>query len=236
MFEGAKALAPLAAIREQPLLNEAECGRAVDDLFALRARWVQRAASLPCYTFGAAAYLDATPSRADYLGAHDRDGPLLAERFGWIHERVARTIAAATGKPAFLRPAGAWPGFHIFLGHPAFRCALGKVHLDKQHRLLDWTPAEGAQPDAGTLSFTLPIALPATGGGLYFWPDARADLESAAPSGPPRLHSYALGQITLHRGNVWHQIAPTPGMSARDRRITMQGHAMRCRDGWSIYW
>lgn len=229
--------APLSVaenFREVALLSAAECARAADTLLALREHWMRRTSALPFFTLGAASYIDAQGGIGAYRACVRRDDPLLSEQFGWIHARIADAIAAATGIPAYFRKKGGRPGFHIFLGHPAFRRPLASVHRDRQFLLLDWSPAEDPVPDAEPLSFTLPLALPASGGGLNVWPDAVDEEQAKAMT--PQLHPYAVGQLTMHSGNLVHQIAPMPRMMPQDRRITIQGHAIRCRKGWSIYW
>ena len=66
------------------------------------------------------------------------------------------------------------------------------------------------------------------------------------PDGPPDTECWFAvveveegRRLVLHSGHLVHQIAPTRGLEAgnpADTRATLQGHAIRCGDTWSVYW
>jgi hypothetical protein len=226
-----------------PLLNEQECARALDDVMALRDHWTQRAVDVPFYTLGVASYLDARQSQVDYRKLAAQINPLLSERFGWLHDRVKDRVSEATGLPAVWLPSAALPGFHVFLAHWAFAIAPSAIHFDTQHRLLDWGDLPGAD-FSDLLSYTLPLQLPESGGGLNIWnldqrdfPDTKSkEFFDAARGLKPTFHEYRVGNIVMHSGNLLHQMAGTARMDGADRRITLQGHGTRADGRIYLYW
>jgi hypothetical protein len=226
-----------------PLLEPKECGRVLDDVLALRERWTKRASDVPFFTLGVASYLDARQSQADYRKRAAESNPLLRDHFDWLLERVKKRVSDATGLKASWLPNAALPGFHVFLAHWAFTIAPSAVHFDTQHRLLDWSDLPGAD-FSDLLSFTLPIQLPATGGGLNIWnidqrdfPDTQSKAFFDAARGlKPTLHEYRVGHIVMHSGNLLHQMAGTARMESDDRRVTLQGHGTRANGQIYLYW
>ncbi len=225
------------------LLDPQDCRRAADDLLALRDCWIRRNALVPFFTFGAASYLDAAHSRARYLELAADFNPRLRNRFGWLLDQVSAAISASLGFKTQWHAHGALPGFHIFLAHPAFSLPVASIHFDRQYLLIDWSGVP--DPDFNApLSFTLPIELPAAGGGLKTWSTRETQFNemrekqqgNLALSLPFELHEYRIGELVIHSGNMLHQIAPSPRMEPGDRRITLQGHGIRAGDRIYLYW
>ncbi len=134
----------------------------------------------------------------------------------------------------------ALPGFHIFLASPDFVGKGGSIHFDLQYLQANWDQYKAVDFN-NPLSFTLTLALPRLGGGLYFWdqlydPTSPFDIETETQ----RLHRhflpYEVGKMALHDGKLLHQIAPASEYDEQDRRITMQGHALFCDGSWRLYW
>jgi hypothetical protein len=234
-------------MQKTPILDPAECERTRMLVHRLRPYWVQRA-PLPFFTLGAATYMDAVEGRHQaYRAAAGRLNQVLSEHFEWLYGRVHGALASILQGNVTAAPGLALPGFHIFLTHPAFAQPLASVHLDLQYREHDWTCL--GEPDfTRPVSFTLAIAIPAAGSGLYVWPQTLAEVqtmhagqehaatENATRSQQPRLVPYSAGAIVVHDGHVPHQIAPPPRIGPGDERITLQGHAVRCGDTWYTYW
>jgi hypothetical protein len=232
----------MGTVRRISVLAEDECGLVARELRSLRSRWCGRRPGLPFYTLGAAAYLDARSATADYESRAASDDPLLRERFGWIHERVAAALADLLEGPTRVVPEHAAPGFHLYLSHPIFERPIAEVHFDRQQHRLDWGDAEidWERP----ISFTLPIALPRNGGGLHTWdvsfaemaPLAREARRERFRTAQRRYEGYRAGEMVVHSGHLLHQAAPGVRLTGEDERFTMQGHALR-RDGvWELYW
>jgi hypothetical protein len=181
--------------------------------------------------------------RDSYLTLAGTTNPLLSEHFGWLHDRVLAALAKLLGRKVVLAPGLAVPGFHIFLAHPAFLQPVASVHLDLQYLQHPWKdlgPPDFDHP----VSFTLPVSLPAGGGGLRVWRqgvgDARrldaAEMQALLNRQDPEHVPYAAGSLVIHDGHLVHQIAPAVCLAADDERITLQGHALRCDDVWYAYW
>ncbi len=230
-------------LTEIPLLASPECAAVRDEVLTLRDLWVQRHPQLPFFTLGAPSYLDAVEDATAYRDRTARTTPVLRARLGWLYERLRRRLAAELGEPAHYDDERSLPGFHVFVCHPAFRTVPASVHVDRQFAHLDWAGHAGAD-FAHPLSFTLPIVLPALGAGLRVWdvhvgvgerPSA-AELREWMAQSSPTVHSYTRGRLVLHSGNQVHQIEPQRAADDTGERITLQGHAIRCADGWHLYW
>lgn len=81
------------------------------------------------------------------------------------------TDKQATGKECRLADGQALPGFHIFRAHQQFLNPVASMHIDLQHKTLQWQEELQVDPETNTLSFTLALALPKSGAGLNTWPD-----------------------------------------------------------------
>jgi hypothetical protein len=231
-------------IVERPLFDEAECAEIGRQVMALEPMWTRRNEWVPFYTVGSASYLDCrnAAARAAYLARAAEDNPLLRARFGWAYERLASALAESLGEPVEYAPAFALPGFHVFQPCMVFEQPFASVHLDLQYRLLDW---EDASPDfTRPLSFTVAIALPATGGGLQSWdlhlddigPRKDDEITRYAKRVDPSFHPYRLGWLNRHSGHLVHRIAPMTFDEAGTPRITLQGHGVCCGGTWRLYW
>ena len=224
------ALTPLTL---QPF-SEQECQEIADRVRFLRVPCSERFAwekrNPIMWTLGTASYLDATNSEQIYDQKASRTNALLIDHFNWVYQRLLQTLRDhwAPRQVDYLK---SLPGFHIFRCDSALMCwPLASVHQDQQEQLLSWDDV----PDE-TMSFTVPIELPVSGGGLWMWDD---DV-----SHPIQLLGkkktfipYEPGRMVLHNGKRFHQIAPAAKTEPNALRITLQGHAVRIGDRWWVYW
>lgn len=51
----------------------------------------------------------------------------------------------------------------------------------------------------------------------------------------PKVVEYKVGRLFYHTGHVLHQIIPGFDLKPDDRRITLQGHGIKCDGVWQIY-
>ncbi|MBO6783714.1 MAG: hypothetical protein JJ899_10655, partial [Alphaproteobacteria bacterium] len=221
-----------------PVLDAGECADICARLTALSQHWTPRKAlenqEHVFHTLGAATYLDPP---AIYAREMARANPFLDANFADLYAKVAAAIEAATGMPA--RPADGLghPGFHIFRGEPRVPPGLmfgGTVHMDKPHERHEFPFAI-----AGTLSLTLPVAIPACGAGMYYWTDVPGDLLTG-PKAPHAMSAeqyrwfdttkqfvgYTSGDMVLHDGLTVHQLANPGPTRADEHRISLQGHGV----------
>jgi hypothetical protein len=183
--------------------------------------WRSRAAHAPFFSLGLAAYLDCHAGACAYRNRELRqlNNDLLRLHFGSLLEEVAAAIATVVGEAVhFAEDEAALPGFHIYLPHPTFGAQIASVHRDFQYR--DAFPNCHADD---TLSFTLPLSVPA-GSGLNVWDT----------DGKVAFHGYTKGHLVLHDGLTLHQAVLN--CVGNTERITLQGHAVRRSGKLMLYW
>lgn len=234
-------------VQEIQLLSDAECDRVYQDVHNLRDRWIARRSDVPFFTLGAAAYLDATDGRfSSYSELAGIENEALKENFGWLHERFLECIRDFVQAPCDTHPRFALPGFHVFIGHPAFERPVASKHFDLQYKTIDWSEVGTPRP-AQQLSITVPIRVPTGGAALRVWGVTWEQAREANPESRRRLaeanrhptnHPYRTGVVAIHSGHLLHQIAPFVDPLPEDERITMQAHALPVNDGdrWVVYW
>lgn len=229
-----------------PAIGADNCTRVLRDLHAAQDSWITRAGdgAADFCTLGAATYLDvdSIDDSTDYHARAARQNPVLQADFGWLLEVVRSSIEGYLGMPARFTDEHALPGFHLFFGDAIARPAAAHPHLDRQHTLLEWTGGlDGVPP----ISFTLPVALPAAGGGIDIWDFAERDIggyyddsgyEPVYPEDERTFHPYVLGTLSLIGGNVYHRIGRIDWVRPTDARVTLQGHGVRSQGEWILYW
>lgn len=203
----------------------------------MRSSWIPRYTSIGnpqevvFHTLGRAIYLDIAYSEdpnKDYYACIRNANTLLRSNFSDLFDQVVRIIAEITGDSVSLTENLALPGFHIFERSGLERISNNEPHYDLQHMRVKWPPG---REGGAMLSFTLPIILPACGGGLEVWEDASkyGSLDAA-------YYPYDIGSIFIQEGMVLHRVAKRTGMESNERRITLQGHGVRVSGHWILYW
>lgn len=228
-----------------PLLTPDECQDVVNRLHEARPHWTRRHPMAPFFTLGNPSYLDGgNPPSPAYLEACVGGNAFLAPLFADVYARLEETLARHFQARLARAPRTALPGFHIFLAHKAFTKPVASLHLDLQYEKISW-PEDSFYSTEQPLSFTLALQLPASGGGLTWWPlDEKtvlgmpgAELKEAVRSTPAEFFPYRTGHLALHSGHLLHQISPSPKMEKGEARITLQGHGLWGRDGvLYLYW
>lgn len=231
---------------EIQLLTEAECRDVVRKLWSVHEYWVPRDGRGNFLTLGWATYLDG--SLLDDDGVRDgwaESNRMLYGLFQAELERVRAAIEQWTGQKVVYQKDVPLPGFHVWLSQGIPTQPSASVHFDLQYEPLVRHGVLPAPED--TLSFTLPVALPMTGGGLTYWKDVLLGVSDIDWSGGKTLADvtrdaasshieYSLGKLVLHSGQLAHQISPVPVVRPDDLRITMQGHALLSQSRWILYW
>jgi len=231
--------------QNHPFLNDTERHKLVDQILSLKDYWQNRARSIveiPFYTLGAAEYLDLEESGPEYYQKYlDTMNPLLWESFQWLYQKTQNFFEDLySAQFGYYSEKAALPGFHIFLDDDVFEIPLASRHCDLQYRQIDW---QGMEYDKNLhISFTAYIKLPASGGGMRVWDYTYDDLkdlssderEAKLTESEFQVLHYDEGQIVLHNGHQFHQIAPTDMIQENDYRISFQGHAIKTNDG--KYW
>jgi hypothetical protein len=233
----------LDSLREIDTLTEGECRAAQESIHDLKKQWVVRTPGVPFYTLGAASYLDAPTSFEHFRQRAEYYNPILRTHFAWLYERVVNRLQQVLAEPVECTASMSLPGFHIYLACKLFEKPIAVVHCDLQYELLKWENSEMVDVSR-PLSFTLPIALPRTGGGLKSWDVPYEEIlnlsdeamQLVVRSRPKRYHAYHLGNMVLHSGHMMHQAAPGRDLMMDDERITLQGHAILVDGCWQLYW
>ncbi len=229
------------------VLTSNECDEVAARVIGARAAWRERrpfrVQNHVFHTLGAATYLDPPDIYAAHAVAANS---VLKDAFGDVLARVIDAISARLDVPVRLDDRLALPGFHIFRGNAAAPTGLrfgGTIHVDTPHERHRFGFAV-----ENTLSFTLPIALPATGAGMFWWHDVPPALTDAAATpyamaqpafdwfdANKRAIGYMPGQMVLHDGTTVHQLANDRPTGDDEWRITLQGHGVFGDGGWHLF-
>ena len=197
-------------IKSTPLLEPEACEDLFQRVLEARPHWTARRGEW-MFTLGAASYLDGPA--CDRLARNTN--PVLLATFGDLYDRLGKHFEAALHAPVGYDPAIALPGFHVFVCGPQMRGEQARIHRDTPHLQRAW---DG--PISDPFSFTLPVRLPAAGGGLNYWVGLAA-----------RYLPYEPGRLYVVGPDVVHQIANRVDLADGEYRVTLQGHGVRRSDG-----
>lgn len=223
-----------------PLLSPDECKRVEGEVYALRKLWqVRRPGSYTFYTLGVASYLDFQ----EYYAKAAVLNPDLEKSFAWLYDYLTAALSDCLKCRVAFEPRAARPGFHIFPPNRDLRIPEGNRHFDMQYLRIDW--AERQDLDfLDPISYTLAIRLPRSGGGLNIWPVTKKQFDGmekttrdAVLDRTLQYVPYSVGHLVCHSGLLLHTTGPCNGRLQRDDvRLTLQGHALRCKDTYMLYW
>jgi hypothetical protein len=210
------------------------------------------------YTLGPATYIDCMSNTQMYTMMTMQTNPLLKDYFDWLYDTIIYHIYYEIG-PCRLNESLAYPGFHIFGCKPGedpkvatkeyMERPSATIHIDLQHEKHQSVWNQYSEVDLeNCLSFTLCLEVPKTGAGLNTWNEesikcyeVNNDYSKAIKSleygayGTPTVVPYIPGKMFYFIGPLQHQIAPAHNLSLNDRRITLQGHGVKCDGVWEIY-
>jgi hypothetical protein len=230
----------LSTLGEIDVLSAAECDEVAEAVLGERDRWTARSPSGLFATLGVNAYMDLAPAAdadASYFGPARGSNLMLGQRFAGVHGQLAAALEAELGLPARYAGDLAMPGFHIWAGTGIPTQPTASVHFDLQYQRLLTRP--GYAHASGTVSFTLPVRLPAAGSSLRVWPcryPEDQDRVVAIRQTEPEVVPYHPGRAIVHSGHVLHQIGVTPTVRPGDIRITLQGHGLVVDGELVLYW
>ncbi len=230
----------LSTLGEIDVLSAGECQEVADAVLGDREAWTPRSPSGLFFTLGVNAYMDlahAADAHASYFGPARGANLLLKQRFAGVHAKLAQALEQELGLPTKYADDLAMPGFHIWVGLGIPRRPGASIHFDLQYQRLLTRPQYAHA--SGTVSFTLPVRLPAAGSSLRVWPCTYPDDVSrmaAFQQTDPEIVPYHLGRAIVHNGHVLHQIGATPSVQPGDFRITLQGHGLVVDEVLVLYW
>ena len=213
------------------------------------------------YTLGVATYIDGITDIQYYYDYIKSQNPVFKDYFSWLYDLVIYNLWGEIGEcqvADFL----AYPGFHIFGTKPneppkmATKTYMEQpsatIHVDLQHEQHEFLWNHFKEVDLeNTLSFTLPIQVPTNGGGLNTWEEEsmkqyeidnkytkhmkELDYSKWGDYGEPTVVPYKAGEMFWFIGSLVHQIAPAYNADFNDRRISLQGHGVKCDGVWQLY-
>jgi len=230
----------LSTLGEIDVLSPAECDEVAAAVLSERDRWTSRSPTGMFATLGVNAYMDLAPAAdadAAYFGPARGSNLVLRQRFDGLHGKLAEAMETELGLPARYADDLALPGFHIWAGAGIPTQPVTSIHFDLQYQRLLARP--GYARATGTVSFTLPVRLPASGSSLRVWPcryPQDADRVPVIRQTEPEIVPYHPGRAIVHSGHVLHQIGVTPSVRPGDIRITLQGHGLVVDDELVLYW
>ena len=179
------------------------------------------------YILGTASYLEGTNGTKYYTKQYNKTNKFLYKHYKKLYKKILLYFKQRTNSKVKYR--FAYPGFHIFKCNKLFSFPVASIHQDKQYLNIPLTKDENIDYNK-TLSFTLCLELPPTGGGLYKFENNKNTKVIYKP-----------GYIVCHNGKTTHMIAPSPMPKDNNNtyyRITLQGHGLydKTHDTWWLYW
>ena len=133
------------------------------------------------------------------------------------------------------------------------------IHKDEIFKLNEKALSKYDVVESDLLTFTIPISLQNGGGSVVIWDRDVLDIDSNTeyaqriksfdpklnfyneavlaehPYDVPTVVEYNIGQMFYIIGNPLHQIGFGLDVKKTDRRITLQGHALKCDGVWRIH-
>jgi hypothetical protein len=225
-------------------LTEEECSVVREKVFDLRSYWLNRGGyfEYPFFSLGTASYMDAVNDPQYYYQACKKTNIIIKENFSDLLNKLALFLEEKLGKPTLFHPRMALPGFHIFLSDEIFEIPIASRHVDLQYQLLDWGELKFDHKDC--ISFTVYIRMPSAGSGLYLWDYLFEDLEDMYDQDRQdklskeefEYRQFKKGQLVIHDGLHYHQIAAMENVQESDERISLQGHAILSNGIYYLYW
>jgi len=210
--------------------------KTIEKVFELRSEWTIRTnhfLEIPFYSLGAAVYLDVIDEDLlQYTNSYQKQNPILKNNFSNLHNQIFQTLKEIYSYEFVSYERSALPGFHIFLTDDVFEIPLASRHCDLQYLKIDW--GDLVLDLSRTLSFTLYLKLPKNGGGIYYWDRFYEELkaydqeekEQLLHESQRHLKIFKEGDLFIHNGHQFHQIAPFFDIQEDDQRISLQGHAI----------
>ena len=185
--------------------------------------------------------------------------PVFKRHFSSLYEQLCTSLSEHLNTPCQLIDDLGLPGFHIYgatksegqMDQQFIDSFVGDswshLHVDIQYLPHQPVWDQFSEVDlVNPLTFTLSLQLPESGSALRFWHSIESPTEAQAFNytplderakmiGEANLAKYAPGVLTYFIGHLIHQIPAANPLKATDRRITLQGHGIKCDGIWRLY-
>ncbi len=227
--------------KQFPFVSEQNSAFFAKRILMSRDQWIMRQIEFGFYTLGTPSYLDAAISYSIYLSRCTGSNITLKAIVSPIINAIPIVFSRLLGIPqSNIRHLQntCLPGVHIFTftansnGH-----RLTDFHRDRQHTLIQplIQPVLQNASFFEPISFTLPLQLPTTGGGLLMLQQSSKDNQNSLHL--ERRILYSCGQIVVHDGQNLHRIDDSYKVCETDCRLTLQGHGLIVDDdSFYYYW
>lgn len=184
--------------------------------------WKNR--NLVLSTLGIASYLDGNNFEY-YKKQYLKSNKFLKENYGDLYKIILKYFQSKVSNGINVKYKFALPGFHIFKCNQIFSLPVASKHIDLQFQKLKFNNIKNIDFE-NTLSFTLCLELPKSGGGLYIYENGKQKV------------NYKRGYIVCHHGKTPHMIAPSTYTTDNEYRISLQGHGIydKVKKTWWLYW
>lgn len=185
--------------------------------------------------------------------------PVFQRHFSKLYTELINALSNHFGIRCEIPKELAHPGFHIFGATEsegqmeqsfidAFKGdSWSHLHVDIQYlaHLPFWDQFK--QIDlSNPLTFTMSLELPDAGSSLRYWHSIESANEAHSFNyrpieerknmiGHENSAKYSPGVLTYFIGHLIHQIPATNPLLVTDRRITLQGHGIKCDNTWQLY-
>jgi hypothetical protein len=219
------------------LISDKLADNIYDRVLKLKPHWKKKNPVM--YTLGIGSYIE-----DDYHSKVKESNKLLYNNFSDMYKIVLDYFKSSyPNTNVKYRTDCGLPGFHIFECNSLFSLPVSSVHVDRQWNRIKHYPNEDFDLE-NTLSFTLTIKLPKSGGGLYIFKNIPENCLIPKPLqfnlADKEKINYRKGYFVLHTGNTTHMIANSsnPSTKKQEYRITLQCHGIYDRNNntWWIYW
>jgi hypothetical protein len=157
----------------------------------------------------------------------------LYRHFRLAHERVAAFFEVRYNLPVVYAEELAVPGFHVFSFDGPGEYDGGGWHVDGLHAQVPFFAAHRDEIE-GVVNFTVPFEVPDGGSGMDLEDDIPGSLRRGG--GEAVAVPYLPGVMTFTESEYWHRIGASHCHEPAQRRVTLQGHGVRFRDRWVLYW
>lgn len=166
------------------------------------------------YLFGTASYVHGH-NFEDYKRKYKKSNRIFKKGYSDSSKTILDYFQSRVEKHVKVKYRFAFPGFHIFKCNKLFSLPVASKHIDLQYKRLKFKESENIDFE-NTLSFTLCLKLPKSGGGLYVYEPHKTFVK------------YKEGCIVCLNGKTPHMIAPSPLVSNNKKTSESPYKVMEC--------
>jgi hypothetical protein len=185
--------------------------------------------------------------------------PVFLRHFAELYLELKDALSIHLGTPCEIPAELAHPGFHIF-GATKSEAQMEQSYIDAfegdswSHLHVDiqylphqpfWDKFQHVDL-LNPMTFTMSLELPKAGSALRHWHSIESPIEAQHFNykpieerrnmiGPEHYAKYSAGTLTYFIGHLIHQVPATKPLHIADRRITLQGHGIKCDNTWQLY-